>query len=643
MKKIIWLFTIFAFFFPQLVFSKMYTNSEDINWFSSFVSQYQVVKALQNIEELTDDKYTGRQSGTSGCNKSAQWIAEQFKSNNLLSYQTDSYFQSFEVPFFDVLNTLQFSYKTTNGWRNFKYKEDFVIFPKTSAGEVNSDFIFVGYGLTNETESYDDYAQVMVKGKVVLVIDDVPSFSNKWKKNKTFDYSYCIDNAIQHEASGIVFITSQNGGAFFNNFFKRKWCHYYESSIPCLYLQENAAINLFSDSKLDYKKQIRLINETQKPASLEMEVKTRIELHIDHESKKTQNVIGYIPAIDPSTKKSIVIGSHYDGLGIDQINGDIYRGANDNGSGTGVMLEISRLLQNSLAAPQVNIVFIAFSGEEEGLVGSSYYVSHPLFPIDEIITMINLDQIGCGNEKWIIERFTNNNPYQNNIIEESGKFGLVQHITTDNISETSDHYSFFKEKVPVIHIYKYDGTNVRFNYHTKYDTLSNIDPNNLLECGKTITMITFLLGDFISITLPELKKESVFIHPKIILKAVVKGLLYTNKKLFIESFQIDLTSSQSFQFSVPLEKKETTFRFIIKSIDNKELKELPVVLTTDNDPSLATDFDFNKKTDFQDFIAFSKVFNTSSPPYSPLSLYDLNNDEKIDQKDFNTFIKNYEN
>jgi hypothetical protein len=632
---------------PQFVFSKTYENSEDIKWFNHFAVQFDEEKAFQNIIELTDDQYTGRQSGTPGCYQSAQWIAEQFGKFNLTPFHDESYFQPFDVPFYDVLNPLQFSYETANGWKSFRYREDFFVFPKTTTGLVDSEFVFVGYGLTNKEESYDDYVDVSVKGKVVLIIDRVPDFTWHWDKNRLFDPSYCIDNAIQHGASGIVFIAQEYWGwASFNNLMNRRWVYFqHQSSVPCLYLLEKAAIQFFNASHIDYEKQIRVINDTKKPASIEMNVKTRMEVHVDQEKKKTQNVIGYIPAINPLEVRSIVIGSHYDHLGKDQINGDIYRGANDNASGVAVLIEIARLLQKSLAAPQVNIVFIAFSGEEEGLVGSSYYVSHPLFPIDEIIAMINMDQIGNGNEQWSLSKnVRSNEELLDNAITASADYGLKEYQILTEIWDNADHYPFYKEKVSVFFISKNEKNYVRNQYHTKEDTSNIIDPENLLECGQTVVILIFLLGDFLSISLPELKRESVFFHPKIILEAESRGFKNTNKKLFIESYQIDLTSSQSFQISVPLKNGETTFRFIIfgtdiYGYDNKKLKELNVVLATTIDPSLATDFDFNRKTDFYDFIAFSKVFNSSAPLYSPLSIYDLNNDERIDHKDFEIFSK----
>lgn len=198
---------------------------------------------------------------------------------------------------------------------------------------------------------------------------------------------------------------------------------------------------------------------------------------------KGDNVIGVIPSKYSDSQQSVIIGAHYDHLGTN-LNGQYYPGANDNASGTSVVMEIARVLSQSILLSRIHIVLIAFTGEEQGLYGSKYYVNDPLFPVSEIQGMINLDMVGTGTGVWEIgTNFTSKEPHRSVYKKAIRYYGLKSKEAGWFTRPVTDHYPFYQKGVPVLCLLKENPTNLG-GYHNFQDTLDSIDPKNLEECGK---------------------------------------------------------------------------------------------------------------------------------------------------------------
>jgi hypothetical protein len=216
---------------------------------------------------------------------------------------------------------------------------------------------------------------------------------------------------------------------------------------------------------------------------------------------KTSNVIGYIPSVDKNCKTSIIIGAHYDHIGKD-LSGNIFRGANDNASGTGVLLEFARTLARTILISHINIVLIAFSAEEKGLIGSYYYVNHPLFPIEDTIAMINMDMVGTGIGPWeIATNFEQNKRLNQSLIDALSYYKIYYRLASWYLKPISDHYPFYERGVPVVFFFRSNPTNIG-GYHSIKDTIDTIDPKNLGECGKIIILVTLLVSKDQMVILP---------------------------------------------------------------------------------------------------------------------------------------------
>jgi hypothetical protein len=202
---------------------------------------------------------------------------------------------------------------------------------------------------------------------------------------------------------------------------------------------------------------------------------------------KGYNVLGFIRGSDPGASQSVVIiGAHYDNGGRDE-NGAILPGANDNGSGVAVMMEIARVFSIGVR-PRWSVLFVAWSGEEEGLYGSEAYAEHPYFPLDKTIAYLNLDMVGAGQQfQCEISRT------HKALLQTMNESRQALHISfsVEDFYGDSDHETFEDNHVPnLMLIYWPDDT-----YHTASDTISHISKTKLLNVARLTALITLKLSE----------------------------------------------------------------------------------------------------------------------------------------------------
>lgn len=242
------------------------------------------------------------------------------------------------------------------------------------------------------------------------------------------------------------------------------------------------------------------------------------------------NIIGIIPSKYADNTQSIVIGAHYDHLGT-SLNGQFYPGANDNASGTSVVMEIARVLSSSILLSRIDIIFIAFTGEEQGLYGSKYYAEHPLRPISDMQAMINLDMVGTGKGVWeIATNFPNHEPYRSNYQKAIREYNIKSKDAGWLTKPVTDHYPFYQKGVPILCLLKENPSNIG-GYHTFQDSLETIDAKNLEECGKfSLFNLLSLVREYLVI--PMMNSETK-IESKIIWEERIFKELEINKLFFL--------------------------------------------------------------------------------------------------------------
>ena len=451
---------------------------------------------------LADDAREGRGPGTKGLDASADYIAASFKEAGLKTAPgADGYFQYFELPGKREVAgepTLAIMIKKDGGSTiKADAKKDFTPLALGGPGEFKDlPLVFVGYGITADDKDlklkYDDYEGVDVKDKAVLIIRREPQQDKEdsvfgGKENTTYaQFNHKVANAIRHVAKAVLLV---NDGRGVTKDGKDGLLDYLAaggsgtSSIGFFMVTRefaDRALKAAGGASLDEVE--KGIDEDLKPRSRELEgVALDAGVKIEVKKIKVKNVVGVLEGAGPLAEETVVIGAHYDHVGMGEFGSlsggvrAIHNGADDNASGTSTVMELARRLGRRTDPLPRRIVFMAFSAEELGLIGSNYYVNHPLFPLDKTVAMINFDMVGRLNKEKELTIFGN--------ASSPGFDTLVDSLVSDqgmkpkNIIGTqgeffqSDHASFYMKNMPVLFFF----TGTHPDYHRPADDADRIN------------------------------------------------------------------------------------------------------------------------------------------------------------------------
>jgi hypothetical protein len=273
--------------------------------------------------------------------------------------------------------------------KTYAYPNEYYPGMNSGNGEITSDVIFVGYGVTAPELKYDDYQGIDVKGKIVLMNRDVPytdpSNTEYQKWVKYCYHQYKLENAVKHGAAGMVYIDGNLANPNIS----------YDPSIIVCGIGPEPLADIFAGLKTTNSEITAKIIKSLKPSSFNTgKVMTIKESTTRHAEGKGCNVIGYIEGSDPVLKNEvIIIGGHLDAVGN---GGKMVGGALDNGSGTVDIMGAAEAMGQSGITLRRSVMFLFIGGEENGLLGSKFYASHPLFPAEKSVVYINLDMVGNG-------------------------------------------------------------------------------------------------------------------------------------------------------------------------------------------------------------------------------------------------------
>ncbi len=432
-----------VFFFLLFVFVNGQNKKYDL-------SEKNVENRLKtDLGVLASDSLMGREAGTKGEALAYDYIVKQFKDIGLLSiFPDNSYLQSFAIKGNAIYEEKLTSLKLNN--KSYLTEARFFPLKYSANGKVNGELVKVGYGINAPELNYNDYKNLNnIKGKIFVIEYSIPEGYDKDSKYfKYIDIKHRIDTAIAKGATGIVFVNSDNK------------CENPNKKLPS-YLEPSSIPVIFGDS---------IVNKTIKDTKV---IKAEISVNITQKESIAHNIVGFIDNKAPYT---VVIGAHYDHLGMGGENSRykgkpmVHNGADDNGSGTVGVIELARHLINSTNKNN-NYLFIAFTGEEKGLLGSSYFVKSDAYDLNKINYMLNLDMIGrldSLNNMTIIG--TGSSPVWDSIIKHTNN-GLLSIKTSPSGVGGSDHTSFYLKNIPVLFFF----TGIHKDYHTPSDDIEKIN------------------------------------------------------------------------------------------------------------------------------------------------------------------------
>jgi aminopeptidase YwaD len=384
----------------------------------------------QVIEYLASDALEGRRTGTTGANDAAHYIAGEFNRFGLQpgtqiarpartrSESQARYLQPF--PYVAGVELGKNNLFLVNPGRAddiayFRVDEDWMPLGFSSNASIKStEIVFAGYGISSAELKYDDYAVSNVKDRVAIVFAGTPDGDNPHGQfTRAGEIRFKVAAARAAGARALLIIANE---AKLNDdrLSRLAYDNAGEAGIPVIVISRGLAGKIFGtrDTALtDFEKAADSRN-TNSTGDLRLPVrglKLDLSTNVIRRESPSFNVIGILPGSDPKLKdEAVVIGAHYDHLGrggegsLAPREGEIHHGADDNASGVAGLIELARMLSTQNPGSRRTIVFIAFSGEEEGLIGSSYYVNHPIIPLANTVAMINMDMIGRLKDKHLI-------------------------------------------------------------------------------------------------------------------------------------------------------------------------------------------------------------------------------------------------
>lgn len=473
----------------------------------------------EHIKYLASDKLEGRFPGTEGIQLARDYISNEFNKYGLTPYGEEGFFQEFEMVTGVSLGVDNF-FKVTGGKKEFniKIKEDFIPLSYSVSGEVQGEIVFAGYGISAPDLNYDDYVDannnpIDIEGKIVLVMKYSPEYglpSDRFSKFEDTRFKTIIAREKKAKAM-IVF----NGEISDDEDYLHKFG--YEmfpntSGIPVIQIKRETLKNILLENGIVVDK-IESDYRNNKGSIKINNLSSHLKVDIKIETVKTANIIGFIEGNDESLKNEvIVIGAHYDHLGYGTANSLytgkerlIHYGADDNASGTSGVLELAHYFSLNRAQLKRSMLFICFSGEEEGLLGSNYFVNSSLFKKLNIVAMLNMDMIGRLRDNKLIINGVGTSSVWDSLVNTTNNIYNFNLTTTPEGFGPSDHASFYGKGIPVLMFF----TDLHEDYHKPTDTYDKINTEGESKILKFIADLTIMLNnyphkpDYIAATKPD--------------------------------------------------------------------------------------------------------------------------------------------
>ena len=520
---------------------------------ASSQSEPSTARLQQHISYLASDALAGRRTGTAGANDAARYIAGEFSRLGLrpaiqkagasrrLSVAMMQYLQSFPYVAGVELGTgNEFSadhlLRLVKGMdlvvpdNKPRPGQDWMPLGFSSNAKVSGDLALVGFGLTAAELHHDDYAGDIAKNRIVIALQGTPDGENphgqfarlegvRWKavaaRNAGAKALIVVAREQNFKDDRLTTLSYDNSGG--------------EAGLPVIVISRQVANGILQATNLS-------LSEAEKAASAKTPgankvLSGNVSLTTDIVRKEVQayNVVGVLEGSDRLLKnETIIVGAHYDHLGrggegsLAPRSGDIHHGADDNASGTAGVLELARLFTSQRPKPKRTIVFMCFSGEEEGLLGSNYYVNHPITPLANTVAMINMDMIGRMKDRKLIIGGVGTAKEWREVIAAATNTGSAQlaslrdgpvppgtpvvkspNGTSMMVAESaysfdltmqedgygpSDHSSFYSKQIPVLFFW----TGTHNDYHKPSDTFDKINYNDEV---RVLALIARILRD----------------------------------------------------------------------------------------------------------------------------------------------------
>jgi hypothetical protein len=477
----------------------------------------------RHLHIIASDSFLGRETGQPGQKLAADYISKQFASFDIQPIEKPDLLNGYYQPFPLELQSPEGAVLTVGGV-GYRFLDDFYYFQTFEDVELEAaDVVFVGYGI--EEDRYNDYEGLDVEGKVLLAFSGEPtdkkerSLVTGSKELSEWSVNWRLKRNIAEEkkAAALIIIPDDYEG-------KLEGLKHYigkpriklvveddtakSKSIPTFYISPKMAERFFETlGKKGIERKLKSkIRKKKRPNSTTLDVALNIKVERELHKMSSENVLGYIEGTDKK-EELLIITAHYDHLGVKE--DEIFNGADDDGSGTVALIEMAEafaLARSQGHGPRRSVLFMPVSGEEKGLLGSEYYVTNPVFPLENTIANLNIDMIGrvdsqhmgnanyvylIGADKLSSELHTISSKCNSDFTQLDLDYTYNDPGDPNRFYYRSDHYNFVKHNIPVIFYF----TGVHADYHKSTDTVDKIDFAKMEKITKLVFFTAWTLAN----------------------------------------------------------------------------------------------------------------------------------------------------
>jgi len=424
-----------------------------------------------HLKYLADDLLEGRAPATRGGALAATYVATQFEALGLEPAGPDgSYFQP--VALVGMVPHPSLAWGKAGASRPLTYREDFVAWAERPESHivVDGDVVFVGYGVQAAEWRWDDYKDVDVRGKVLLMLVNDPGLQDSTIFNgRALTYygrwTYKLEEAARRGALGAILVHTTESATYGWEVVRGSWSveqfkldRPVAQSIACAaWVTHDAAQAALAQAGLSLDSLTRVAARREfRPVTTGLHV--NVDVKSDLRRVHSANVVARLPGSDPTlARQAVVLSAHWDHKGIGPaMNGDsIYNGAEDNASGVAAMLAIAQAAAQLQPRPRRTLLFIATTAEESGLLGSEAYVREPLVPLAQTAAVLNLDVTNVRGATRDIDALGVDRSTIGPMFEAAARAESLAVVHEPDVRGSfyrSDHFPFAKAGVPAVSI-----------------------------------------------------------------------------------------------------------------------------------------------------------------------------------------------
>jgi len=449
----------------------------------------------EHLKWLADDDREGRAAGSEGAQAAAEYAAGRFAALGLKPVgDGGTFFQNFALPQgFEI--RAETSLTATRGDRSatLEYGDDLKPLSLSGPGDVTAEACFCGYGIAAPELGYDDYEGVDVKGKVVVVLRQAPDshdrkspFADPSVLRRYATFQAKVNTAVGAGAAALVVINDPKGSLKAKDDVALHDVGGNAGPIPVFHVTYRAGRKLARVLGFSLQKEQNAIDRARAPRSQALaDVTVRVNAALQAKELPVRNVCALLETPRPGeVRETVVVGAHFDHVGLGAYGslagskgkGAIHNGADDNASGTSTVLELARWLTAHRDELRRNVLFLLFTAEELGLLGSKHYVESPVVPLEECVAMVNLDMVGRLERGRLQIGGTGTSPVFPELLEPLLRAHRIARFRFNPGGRApSDNTSFYEKGMPVLFFF----TGLHKDYHRPSDDAPRIDRKGL--------------------------------------------------------------------------------------------------------------------------------------------------------------------